>query len=130
MPGVLHSGQELSEVGAEAMTREDAERSVWEVWGGISERDMGCAMRLAAELTEEYVWGWIIALAPVNAEECRRTRRLDRFACERRQGRSLPIGTKGLHQALPLLGVVTEADWNGTPAEVHAMWSRLMTRST
>lgn len=85
-------------------------------------------MRLASELTEEYVWGWDVSLAPVRPEESRRARPLDRYDCERGSGRRLPVGAKGLHQALSLLGVVTQADWSGTPAEVQAMWSRLTTR--
>jgi hypothetical protein len=116
--------------GAGVMTRQDAERKVWDEWRSASERDMGCAMQPAPELTEEHEWGWVVFLAPVRLDECRQLYPYARFACERRGGRSLPVGTKGLEQALLLLGVVTEADWSGPQAEVEAMWSRRTRRYT
>jgi hypothetical protein len=113
------------------MTGEDAEHQVWERWREVAEHCMGCAMRVEPSLTEEYEWGWVVYLAPVWREECRRNYPYDRYACERQEGRSTPVGTKGVKEAIVRLGVVTEADWRERPAsEVAAMWNRLMRRCT
>ncbi len=80
-------------------------------------------------MTEEYEWGWVVFLGPVRREELRRQYPYDRFACEQRTGQSVPVGTKGLEQALLLLNIVSESDCcDGTPNEIGAIWTRLTTR--
>jgi hypothetical protein len=108
------------------MTREEAEQLVWADWGDIAQEDMGCELRIEPTLTEEYEWGWVIYLAAVRPEECRHQYPYDRYACERREGKSIPVGTKGLEDALVCLGL---AEWEGlSETEFKAMWSRLLKR--
>jgi hypothetical protein len=109
----------------------EAERRVWEFWSHVAQRTMGCEMRVESELTEEYEWGWMVFLAPVRPEDCRHSYPFCRYAIDRREGDSTPVGTKGLTEALIHLKVVTEKDLRGrTRAEVEAMWERQTRRCT
>jgi hypothetical protein len=90
---------------------------------------MGCEMQVEPALTEEYEWGWLVFLRAVRPEECRLEYPYRRYAIGGREGWSVPVGTKGLNEALLYLRVVTDADLrNRTQAEIEAMWNRLTTR--
>lgn len=113
------------------MTQAEAENRVWEFWGHTAQHNMGCTMQVEPTLTEEYEWGFVVFLAPVRREDCHHSYPYRRYAIERYEGHSSPVGTKGLEEALVYLKVVTEADWQGrTQAEVKAMWNRQTRRCT
>jgi hypothetical protein len=110
------------------MTREEAEKRVWDKWSYAEQHNMRCELQIEPTLTEEYEWGWVIFLAPVRREECTHRYPFRRFACERQGGRSAPVGTKGLQWSLQYLGLVTESDLHGrSQPEVKEIWKRFTT---
>jgi hypothetical protein len=88
------------------MTREDAERLVSEEWRGVSQSPHGlnCTVRVAPSMTEEYGWGFVVCLCPVNPGDCPKPCKVDRYAITR-AAKTYPVGSKGLGHALNRLGV-------------------------
>jgi hypothetical protein len=105
-------------------TREDAERDVWDQWSRPSAGVLRYEVRLEPGMTEEYEWGWVVVLGPARPEECQREYPHYKFAYERREGRSYPVGTKGVWWALVQLEVFPECR---TRAEYDAACDRLLT---
>jgi hypothetical protein len=54
------------------MTREDGERRVWDWWSRATQAGTSCEMRIEPSLTEEYEWGWVVAIGPARRAELRR----------------------------------------------------------
>jgi uncharacterized protein (TIGR02996 family) len=108
------------------VTRVEAERRVWELWGSVAQRRMGCEMLVEPELSKEYVFGWVVFLAPVRREDYPPSDPFTyndpygRFAIERCEGISTPVGTKGLWEALLYFMDHTGVDWrDSTESEIE-----------
>jgi hypothetical protein len=88
------------------MEREEAELIVFERWSRVVEYSEGAPHAVAPTLTKEFDWGWIVHLVPTVPVR----RGPDEYpyngceiACDRTNGNSTPVGTKGLHDALSYL---------------------------
>lgn len=85
------------------MEREEAQRRVLDRWLPITELSFGCPAEIDESLTAEFEWGWVFYLVPLDPDACQQVYKRDRYAFDRTTGISVPVGTKGLDQALDYL---------------------------
>jgi hypothetical protein len=77
-----------------------ARQQLQALWTPTVEAVMGCEMKIDDALTEEYAWGWVFYFIPRLPDQCERPFTRRAYAFHRQSGDSIPIGTKGLEDAL------------------------------
>jgi hypothetical protein len=82
------------------MEQKEAQHGVINRWLLATERIFGCPAEIDESLTEEFEWGWVFYLVPPDPDACKQVYKRARFACDRTNGISVPVGTKGLEQAV------------------------------
>lgn len=85
------------------MTVQDAVEEVIRKWHSISEQALKCRMRIDDALTEEYDWGWMFTLVPVDPVPSSQPSARDRYAIDNVTGISTPVGFKGVPEAVRYL---------------------------
>jgi hypothetical protein len=86
------------------MTITEAKRRLQDLWKYTVERIMSCEMHVDDSLTEEYPWGWVFYFVPKCPDQCPHPYKRRAYAYDLETGDSIPVGTKGLEQALRHLG--------------------------
>ena len=84
------------------MNYDDARATVLRTMKPLAENEivLGVPARLADELTEEHEWGWLFVFVPVDPEGCKSQYTRVRFALDRTNGNTTPVGNKGIPEAL------------------------------
>jgi len=82
------------------MTIDEAKIKVQEHWKTIAENQLGYEIVMDDSLTREYPWGWHFFFVAVDPSA---PRLVDQYAFDRLTGDSVPVGSKGLGNALDYL---------------------------
>ena len=69
-------------------------------WGPIVHKHATCATAIDDSGTIEYEWGWVFKYAPIDKDD---DYPADEYAIDRTTGYSIPVGTKGIENAIQIL---------------------------
>lgn len=87
------------------MTFEEAKSRCQERWLPSFSRVYKCGMRLDDSATQEFPWGWLFTIVPMPGEKVTHSSQSYELVFLRDTGRSMPVGFKGLRDALARLKI-------------------------
>jgi hypothetical protein len=78
----------------------EAKQQLQRLWTPTVQAVMGCEMQIEDTLTEEHPWGWVFYFVPRHSDQCQQPYKRRAYAFHRESGDSIPVGTKGIEDAL------------------------------
>jgi hypothetical protein len=94
--------------GVRFMNKGDAKHRVETQWMAAVQSGMGCPVLIDDSLTEEHPWGWVFYFVASEPDKCKKRYHKVEIAYYRATGNSIPVGTKGLENALQWISDLKE----------------------